>query len=89
MRTLTLISLTFGLAATGALLLAVATDYWLYTSEPMDFENMVMEVCIMRYQSCLSVILYTQGVGKFEQVRVARESPCSVEDPKMVGCPMF
>ena len=41
-----MISLTFGLASTGALLLAVATDYWLYTSEPMDFENMVMEVRI-------------------------------------------
>ncbi len=42
MRTLTLISLTFGLASTGALLLAVATDYWLYTSEPVNIEEMMM-----------------------------------------------
>ena len=42
MRTLTLISLTFGLASTGTLLLAVATDYWLFTSEPINFEEMVL-----------------------------------------------
>ena len=34
MRTLSLTSLTFGLVAMGGLSLAVATDYWLYSSEP-------------------------------------------------------
>lgn len=34
MRTLSLISLAFGLVATGVLALAVATDFWLFTSEP-------------------------------------------------------
>ena len=43
MRTLTLISLGFGLASVGALFLAIATDYWLFTSEPVDFESMVLE----------------------------------------------
>ena len=32
-RALTLASLAFGLGATGALALAVATDFWLYTTE--------------------------------------------------------
>ena len=34
-RALSLISLGFGLVATGALSLAVATDYWLFTIEPI------------------------------------------------------
>jgi len=34
-RALSLISLGFGLVATGALSLAVATDYWLFTVEPL------------------------------------------------------
>ncbi len=42
MRSLTLISLGLGLIATGILSLAIATDYWLFSSEPVDFENMVM-----------------------------------------------
>lgn len=32
-RVLSLVSLTFGLVAAGALSLAVATDYWLFTVE--------------------------------------------------------
>ncbi len=39
---LTLVSLGLGLVATGVLSLAIVTDYWLYSSEPLDFENMVM-----------------------------------------------
>ena len=42
MRSLTLISLGLGLISTGILSLAIATDYWLFSSEPVDFENMVM-----------------------------------------------
>ena len=42
MRTLTLISLGFGLASVGTLFLAIATDYWLFTSEPVDFESMIL-----------------------------------------------
>ena len=42
MRTLTLISLGLGLASVGMLFLAIVTDYWLFTSEPLDFENMIM-----------------------------------------------
>jgi len=34
-RALSLTSLGFGLVATGALSLAVATDYWLFTVEPV------------------------------------------------------
>jgi len=34
-RALSLTSLGFGLVATGALSLAVATDYWLFTVEPI------------------------------------------------------
>jgi hypothetical protein len=34
-RSLSLVSLGFGLVATGALSLAVATDYWLFTVEPL------------------------------------------------------
>ena len=34
-RALSLISLTFGLVAAGALALAVATDFWLFTIEPI------------------------------------------------------
>ena len=34
-RSLSLVSLGFGLVATGALSLAVATDYWLFTVEPI------------------------------------------------------
>jgi hypothetical protein len=33
------VSLVFGLVATGALALALATDYWLFTSEPFNAEN--------------------------------------------------
>ena len=43
MAMLTFVSLALGLVATGVLSLAVATDYWLYSSEPLDFENMVMD----------------------------------------------
>jgi len=41
-RALSLTSLGFGLVATGALSLAVATDYWLFTVEPVipDPESM-------------------------------------------------
>ncbi len=42
MIALTIIALLTGLASTGALLLAIVTDYWLYTSEPLDFENMIL-----------------------------------------------
>ena len=35
LRVLSLLSLAFGLVATGALSLAVATDYWLFTEESM------------------------------------------------------
>jgi len=40
-RALSLTSLGFGLVATGALSLAVATDYWLFTVEPVipDFND--------------------------------------------------
>ena len=38
MRALGLISLILGLAAVGALALAVATDYWLYTIEPINLD---------------------------------------------------
>ena len=38
-RTLNVVSLAFGLLATGALALAVSTDYWLYTEEPLSEEN--------------------------------------------------
>jgi hypothetical protein len=44
---LTLLSLAFGLLASGALALAVATDYWLYTSEPLgedDMQDMIPSV---------------------------------------------
>jgi len=37
-RSLSLVSLGFGLVATGALSLAVATDYWLFTVEPVAAE---------------------------------------------------
>jgi len=37
-RTLSLTSLGFGLVATGALSLAVATDYWLYTVEMVEIK---------------------------------------------------
>ena len=43
MRTLTLIALGFGLASVGTLFLAIATDYWLFTSEPVDFETMILD----------------------------------------------
>ena len=43
MVALHLLSLVFGLASVGSLFLAVITDYWLYTSEPFDFENMILE----------------------------------------------
>ncbi len=43
MRGLSYISLGLGLAATGTLALAVATDYWLYSSEPVDFEQMILQ----------------------------------------------
>jgi len=39
-RALSLVSLGFGLVATGALSLAVATDYWLFTVEPVIPEEM-------------------------------------------------
>jgi len=46
-RALSLTSLGFGLVATGALSLAVATDYWLFTVEPVavkfDFNNDTIE----------------------------------------------
>ncbi len=42
MTMLTLVSLGLGLVATGVLSLAIVTDFWLYSSEPLDFENMVM-----------------------------------------------
>ncbi len=42
MVTLAILALVFGLASCGSLLLAVATDYWLYTREPIDFENMIL-----------------------------------------------
>ena len=38
-RTLSVLSLVLGLAAVGTLALAVATDYWLFTVEPVT-ENM-------------------------------------------------
>ena len=38
-RTLSVLSLMLGLAAVGTLALAVATDYWLFTVEPVT-ENM-------------------------------------------------
>ncbi len=38
-----MISLALGLTATGVLSLAIATDYWLFSSEPLDFENMILE----------------------------------------------
>ena len=40
LRVLSLLSLAFGLVATGALSLAVATDYWLFTTEPMPLSEM-------------------------------------------------
>ena len=43
MVTLHIVSLVFGLASVGSLFLAVTTDYWLYTSEPFDFEKMILE----------------------------------------------
>ena len=44
MALLSFVSLALGLAATGVLSLAIVTDYWLYTSEPLDFESMVMDI---------------------------------------------
>ena len=41
-RGLSLVSLLLGLLASGILTLAVVTDYWLYTTEPMNFEEMIM-----------------------------------------------
>ena len=38
-RTLSVLSLVLGLAAVGTLALAIATDYWLFTVEPVT-ENM-------------------------------------------------
>lgn len=38
-RNLNLISLVFGLAATGSLSLAASTDFWLYTNEPFKPTN--------------------------------------------------
>lgn len=40
-RALSLTSLGFGLVATGALSLAVATDYWLFTVEPIIPDIMI------------------------------------------------
>lgn len=36
LRTLTHLSLIFGLLAAGSLFLAIATDFWLYTTESLD-----------------------------------------------------
>lgn len=36
LRTLTHLALVFGLLATGSLFLAIATDFWLYTTEILD-----------------------------------------------------
>ena len=36
MRSMSMTALAFGLVATGALSLAVATDYWLFTEEHMS-----------------------------------------------------
>lgn len=36
LRTLTHLALVFGLVATGSLFLAIATDFWLYTTESLD-----------------------------------------------------
>ena len=41
-RGLDIISLFLGLLACGILSLSVVTDYWLYTTEPMDFNEMIM-----------------------------------------------
>ena len=43
MTALTILSLILGLASVGSLLLAISTDYWLYTSEPIDFEKMILD----------------------------------------------
>ena len=43
MVALHLLFLVFGLSAVGSLFLAVITNYWLYTSEPFDFEKMILE----------------------------------------------
>ncbi len=39
-RALSYITLVFGLAASGALTLAVTTDFWLVTTEPFKPDNM-------------------------------------------------
>ena len=41
-RALSMASLAFGLVATGGLALAVATDFWLYTSEPILIPDSVL-----------------------------------------------
>ena len=41
-RGLDILSLLLGLLACGILSLSVVTDYWLYTTEPMDFSEMIM-----------------------------------------------
>ena len=43
MRTLSVVSLVLGLAAVGTLALAVATDYWLFTVEPITADLMTDE----------------------------------------------
>ena len=43
-RVLSLISLVFGLGSLGALALAVATDFWLWTNEAMIMEQLPPEV---------------------------------------------
>ena len=43
MIALTTLSLILGLASVGSLFLAISTDYWLYTKEPVDFEQMILE----------------------------------------------
>jgi len=62
-RVLSLVSLTFGLVAAGALSLAVATDYWLFTVEQVipEAEN-VTESEIEIETETLSAVVPDQPV---------------------------
>ena len=70
MRTLSLTSLAFALIATGALSLAVATDYWLFTMEPIyadyEYNGTTMRVMVPTnlHSGLWRACPYFPGVGK-------------------------
>ncbi len=83
-RTLSYITLVFGLAASGALTFAVTTDHWLVTTEPMELENVTDRVYVTSnsglWRMCFRIEQYGNGTGANKSIPESKENESKWKD---------